>query len=116
MMMVMVMVTMMVNVCDDDCYLMVMKVILVKEVMSCDVSPVAMFFHKKWVFTGASGSELATIFSSAASKTSTFTLRHSKKAGAPYVHLGSRWLPKASHCVTSSEKGPTVCFGSGGPK
>ena len=34
--------TMMVNVCDDDCYL-VMKVILVKEVMSCDVSPVAMF-------------------------------------------------------------------------
>ena len=38
----MVMVTMMVNVCDDDCYL-VMKVILVKEVMSCDVSPVAMF-------------------------------------------------------------------------
>ena len=42
-MMVMVMVTMMVNVCDDDCYLMVMKVILVKEVMSCDVSPVAMF-------------------------------------------------------------------------
>ena len=42
MMMMMVMVTMMVNVCDDDCYL-VMKVILVKEVMSCDVSPVAMF-------------------------------------------------------------------------
>ena len=42
MMMVMVMVTMMVNVCDDDCYL-VMKVTLVKEVMSCDVSPVAMF-------------------------------------------------------------------------
>ena len=38
----MVMVTMMVNVCDDDCYL-VMKVILVKEVMSCDVLPVAMF-------------------------------------------------------------------------
>ena len=34
----MVMVTMMVNVCDDDCYI-VMKVILVKEVMSCDVSP-----------------------------------------------------------------------------
>ena len=27
---------------DDDCYL-VMKVILVKEVMSCDVLPVAMF-------------------------------------------------------------------------
>ena len=41
-MMIMVMVTMMVNVCDDDCYL-VMKVLLVKEVMSCDVSPVAMF-------------------------------------------------------------------------
>ena len=40
--MMMVMVTMMVNVCDDDCYL-VMKVILVKEVMSCDVLPVAMF-------------------------------------------------------------------------
>ena len=39
------MMTMMVNVCDDDCYL-VMKVILVKEVMSCDVSPVAMFFIK----------------------------------------------------------------------
>ena len=32
----------MVNVCDDDCYLM-MKVILVKEVMSCDVSPVVRF-------------------------------------------------------------------------
>ena len=30
------------EVCEDDCYL-VMKVILVKEVMSCDVSPVAMF-------------------------------------------------------------------------
>ena len=43
MVMVTMMVTMMVNVCDDDCYL-VMKVILVKEVMSCDVSPVAMFF------------------------------------------------------------------------
>ena len=42
MMMMMVMVTMMVNVCDDDCYL-VMKVKLDKEVMSCDVSPVAMF-------------------------------------------------------------------------
>ena len=42
MMMMMVMVTMMVHLCDDDCYL-VMKVILVKEVMSCDVSPVAMF-------------------------------------------------------------------------
>ena len=42
MMMMMVMVTMMVNICDDDCDL-VMKVILVKEVMSCDVSPVAMF-------------------------------------------------------------------------
>ena len=37
------MVTTMVNICDDDYYL-VMKVILVKEVMSCDVSPVAMFF------------------------------------------------------------------------
>ena len=46
MMMMMMMVTMMVNVCDDDCYL-VMKVILVKEVMSCDISPVAMFFNKK---------------------------------------------------------------------
>ena len=43
MMMMMVMVTMMVNVCDDDCCL-VMKVILVKEVMSCDVSPVVMFY------------------------------------------------------------------------
>ena len=32
----------MMNVCDDDCCL-VMKVILVKEVMSCDVSPVVMF-------------------------------------------------------------------------
>ena len=42
MMMMMVMVTIMVNVCDNDCYL-VMKVILVKEVMSCDVLPVAMF-------------------------------------------------------------------------
>ena len=38
----MVVVTMMVNVCDDDCN-QVMKVILVKEVMSCDVSPMAMF-------------------------------------------------------------------------
>ena len=38
----MVMVTMMVNICEYDCDL-VMKVILVKEVMSCDVSPVAMF-------------------------------------------------------------------------
>ena len=44
-MMMMVMVTMMVNICDDDCDL-VIKVILVKEVMSCDVSPVAMFFMK----------------------------------------------------------------------
>ena len=43
MMMMMVMVTIMVNICDGDCYL-VMKVILVKEVMSCDVSPVAMFY------------------------------------------------------------------------
>ena len=42
--MMMVMVTMMVNVCDDDCcQCLVMKVILVKEVMSCDVSLVAMF-------------------------------------------------------------------------
>ena len=42
--MMMVMLTMMVNICDDDCYLLlVMKVTLVKEVMSCDVSPVAMF-------------------------------------------------------------------------
>ena len=40
--MMMMMVTMMVNVCDDDSYL-VMKVILIKEVMSCDVSPVVMF-------------------------------------------------------------------------
>ena len=39
MMMMMVMVTMTMNICDDNCYL----VILVKEVMSCDVSPVAMF-------------------------------------------------------------------------
>ena len=38
----MVMVTMMVNICDDDCCLVV-KVILVKEVMFCDVLPVAMF-------------------------------------------------------------------------
>ena len=38
----MMMVTIMVNVCDDHCYL-VMKVISVKEVISCDVSPVAMF-------------------------------------------------------------------------
>ena len=44
MIMMLVMVTMKVNVCDDDCYL-VMKVILVKEVMSCDVSPVAMFSY-----------------------------------------------------------------------
>ena len=44
MMMVMVMVTIMVNICDEDCDL-VMKVISVKEVMSCDVSPVAMFLR-----------------------------------------------------------------------
>ena len=44
MMMMMMMVMMMrMNICDDDCDL-VMKVLLVKEVMSCDVSPVAMFF------------------------------------------------------------------------
>ena len=43
MMMMMVMVTIMVNIGDDDCYL-VMKVILVKEVMSCDILPVAVFF------------------------------------------------------------------------
>ena len=43
MMIMMVMVTIMVNICDDDCCL-VMKVILVNEVLSCDVSPVAMFF------------------------------------------------------------------------
>ena len=42
MMMMMVMVTMMVNICDDDGDL-VMKVILVKEVTSCDVSPLEMF-------------------------------------------------------------------------
>ena len=42
MMMMMVIVTMMGRICDDYCDL-VMKVILVKEVMSCDVSPVAMF-------------------------------------------------------------------------
>ena len=42
-MMMMMMVTMKVNVCDDDGYL-VMKVILVKEVISCDVSPAEMFF------------------------------------------------------------------------
>ena len=41
--MMMMMVTMMVNVCDDDCYLV--RVIFVKEVISCDVSPVAMFFN-----------------------------------------------------------------------
>ena len=45
MMMMMVMVTIMVNICDYYCYL-VMKVILVKEVMSCDISPVAMFTNK----------------------------------------------------------------------
>ena len=45
--MMIVMVTMMVNICDDDCYL-VRKVILVKEMMSCNVSPVAMFLtHPK---------------------------------------------------------------------
>ena len=36
-----------VNFCDDDCCL-VLKVILVKEVMSCDVSPVAMFLKRYW--------------------------------------------------------------------
>ena len=42
-MMMMMMVTMMVNICDDDCDL-VIKVVSVKEVMSCDVLPVAIFF------------------------------------------------------------------------
>ena len=42
MMMMVMMVTMIVNVFDDACYLE-LKVIVVKEVMSCDVSPVAMF-------------------------------------------------------------------------
>ena len=42
MMMMVVMVTRMVNIYDDDCDI-VMNVILVKEVMPCDVSPVAMF-------------------------------------------------------------------------
>ena len=59
MMMIMVMVTIMVNICDDDCYL-VMKVILVKEVMFCDVSPVAMFMinlmkcvlYRPWLLLG----------------------------------------------------------------
>ena len=45
MMMMMVIVRMMVKVCNDDCYL-VMKVIFVKEVMSCDVSPVAMLYFQ----------------------------------------------------------------------
>ena len=49
MMMMMVMVTMMVNVCDDDCCL-VMRVILVKEVMSCDVLHVAMFWFSAQVW------------------------------------------------------------------
>ena len=54
MMMMMVTVTMTVNICDDDCDL-VMKIILVKEVMSCDVSPVAMLldnsiFLNNWWF------------------------------------------------------------------
>ena len=43
--MMMVMMSMMVNFCDDDCCL-AMKVILVKEVMSCDVLPVAMFYTR----------------------------------------------------------------------
>ena len=46
----MMMVTMMVNICDDDCDL-VIKVILVKEVMSCDVSPVAMFGLHTYIHT-----------------------------------------------------------------
>ena len=45
MMMMMVMVTIMVNISDEDCDL-VMKVILIKEVMSCDVSSVAMFLRE----------------------------------------------------------------------
>ena len=64
-MMMMVMVALMVNMCDDDCVL-VKKVILVKEVMSCDVSPVAMSLFKKkrkiacwrWGVAGAEGSRL----------------------------------------------------------
>ena len=43
-MMMMVMVTMMVNICDDDCDL-VMKVILVKEVMSSLNGDVFLKFH-----------------------------------------------------------------------
>ena len=40
-------------------------------------------FHKKWGFTGVFGSELAAILPSAASKTTTFTVRHSKKLAPP---------------------------------
>ena len=57
MMMVMVMVTMLVNICDDDCD-PVMKVILVKELMSCDVSLVAMFLQT-YIFQSIS---LAQVF------------------------------------------------------
>jgi len=58
---------MMVNICDDDCYL-VMKVILVKEVMSCDVSPVKMFL---------------TYFILAYFRTSHFVYRHA----SAYPHI-----------------------------
>ena len=68
----MVMVTMMVNVCDDDCYL-VMKVILVKEVMSCDVLPVAMFTDFRHAFDWKKTSETVFIYRT---KTSPQAKRH----------------------------------------
>ena len=43
-MMMMMMMTMMVNVCDDDC-ISSDESYIVKEGISCDVSPVAMIFH-----------------------------------------------------------------------
>ena len=43
------MMMMMVNVCDDAGYL-VMKVIFIKEVISCDVLPVAMFKSEMGIF------------------------------------------------------------------
>ena len=43
-MLMMMLLIILVNICDDDGDL-VIKIILVKGVMSCDVSPVAIFVH-----------------------------------------------------------------------
>ena len=72
--------------------------------------------QKKWVFTGASGSELATILSSAESKTTTFILRHSKRLAPSMYFLA---LVGCLRLTTDSEtviKMPNVYFNMLGTK